>query len=202
MRFRSPSKRSGPEIPRTIPFPRNRSAVSTAIADDRNDKRGRGRAAQQKEAAKLPAIGRIERGGNLAAADVDPAAEPDDDRQPEGVAVDQDHQSADGPHVVADGPLRRRIPCDAGLHGNEDAGDDENRGDAGSSGCALPARPRRTGPRWRAHRRNSRWRAAAPEALFPVESAATASHRWSSTSCRTQRDSDRSKSSSRASRSR
>jgi hypothetical protein len=38
--------------------------------------------------------------------------------------------------------------------------------------------------------------------IFPAGSAATASHKWSSTSCRTRRDSDRSKLSSRASSSR
>jgi len=79
-------------------------------------------------------ICRIERGGNLAAADIEPAAEADDNRQQKGVAVDPTDESADGPYIVTEGPLRRRIPCETGFHGNEDADNDENCGDAGSSG--------------------------------------------------------------------
>jgi len=57
--------------------------------------------------------------GNAAAADIRPAAYSDDDRKPECVAVDQAYNPTDCPYIVTDGTLHHCIPCDAGLHSDE-----------------------------------------------------------------------------------
>src|ERR1043166_7528436 len=86
---------------------------------------------------KLSAKCRMEDRGNTATTDIDMerSNDADDERKPERVAIDRSDDRADGPDVFADRPrLHPGIPSDAGLHGHEGAGDDDDHGDAGSPG--------------------------------------------------------------------
>jgi hypothetical protein len=62
---------------------------------------------------------------------------PDDERRQECVSVNQNHNSTDGFHVVSGCPLHDTIPRDAGLHGRQDADDDQDDRGAEVSGAAC-----------------------------------------------------------------
>src|SRR6266581_4026385 len=108
------------ERPRCSGQPQGRQ---NAVADDRGDQCTRRRRAEAKESAQLSTKLLSEGGGNAAAVDVHPARHSQENREPEGVAIDRDDDFAESPHL-AGRALHHRVPCETGFHGDEHGGDE------------------------------------------------------------------------------